>query len=89
MPPLHQYLGNPALTWIGRLFFHSSVADFYCGLRGFRKDAYEQMDLRTTGMEFATEMAVEATVLNLRIRRGAHNVVTGRTWPAAPSPHLA
>jgi glycosyltransferase involved in cell wall biosynthesis len=67
MPALHQYLGNPALTWIGRLFFHSPVGDFYCGLRGFRKDAYEQMDLRTTGMEFATEMVVKATVLNLRI----------------------
>jgi glycosyltransferase involved in cell wall biosynthesis len=67
MPPLHQYFGNPALTWIGRLFFHSPVGDFYCGLRGFRKDAYERMDLRTTGMEFATEMVVKATVLKLRI----------------------
>jgi glycosyltransferase involved in cell wall biosynthesis len=67
MPPLHRYLGNPALTWVGRLFFHSPVGDFYCGLRGFRKDAYEQMDLRTTGMEFATEMVVKATVLKLRI----------------------
>jgi len=67
MPPLHQYFGNPALTWIGRLFFHSPVGDFYCGLRGFRKDAFERMDLRTTGMEFATEMVVKATVLKLRI----------------------
>lgn len=68
MPALHQYLGNPALTWIGRLFFQSrTVGDFYCGLRGFRKDAYERMELRTTGMEFATEMVVKATLLNLRI----------------------
>ena len=67
MPPLHQYLGNPLLTRIGRLFFHSPVGDFYCGLRGFRKDAFERMDLRTTGMEFATEMVVKATVLRLRI----------------------
>ena len=67
MPPLHKYFGNPALTWIGRLFFHSPVGDFYCGLRGFRKDAFERMDLRTTGMEFATEMVVKATVLKLRI----------------------
>jgi glycosyltransferase involved in cell wall biosynthesis len=67
MPPLHRYFGNPALTRIGRLFFHSPVGDFYCGLRGFRKDAYERMGLRTTGMEFATEMVVKATLLEMRI----------------------
>lgn len=67
MPPLHRYFGNPALTRLGRLFFRSPVGDFYCGLRGFRKDAYERMGLRTTGMEFATEMVVKATVLRLRI----------------------
>jgi hypothetical protein len=67
MPPLHQYFGNPLLTRIGRLFFHSPVGDFYCGIRGFRRDAYERMDLRTTGMEFATEMVVKATLLKLRI----------------------
>jgi glycosyltransferase involved in cell wall biosynthesis len=67
MPPLHQYFGNPLLSRIGQLFFHSPVGDFYCGIRGFRKDAYERMDLRTTGMEFATEMVVKATLLNLRI----------------------
>ena len=67
MPPLHRYFGNPALTRIGRLFFHSPVGDFYCGIRGFRKDAYEKMGLRTTGMEFATEMVVKATLLKLKI----------------------
>jgi hypothetical protein len=68
MPPTHQYFGNPALTWLGRLFFRNrAVGDFYCGLRGFRKDAYQRMGLRTTGMEFATEMVVKATLLNLRI----------------------
>jgi glycosyltransferase involved in cell wall biosynthesis len=67
MPPLHQYFGNPALTHIGRLFFGSPVRDFYCGLRGFRKDAYQTLGLRTTGMEFATEMVVKATLLKLRI----------------------
>jgi glycosyltransferase involved in cell wall biosynthesis len=67
MPPLHRYFGNPALSWLGRLFFRSQVGDFYCGLRGFRKEAYEQMGLRTTGMEFATEMVVKATVLRLPI----------------------
>jgi glycosyltransferase involved in cell wall biosynthesis len=67
MPPLHRYFGNPALTWLGRLFFRSPVGDFYCGLRGFRKDAYQRMSLRTTGMEFATEMVVKSTLLDLRI----------------------
>src|ERR1700688_1771259 len=67
MPALHRYFGNPALTKIGQLFFHSPVGDFYCGLRGFRKDAYERMGLCTTGMEFATEMVGRATLLGLRI----------------------
>jgi glycosyltransferase involved in cell wall biosynthesis len=67
MSALHQYLGNPLLSRVGRLFFHSPVGDFYCGIRAFRKDAYERMGLRTTGMEFATEMVVKATLLNLRI----------------------
>jgi glycosyltransferase involved in cell wall biosynthesis len=67
MPSLHRYFGNPALTKLGRLFFRSPVGDFYCGMRGFRKDAYERMGLRTTGMEFATEMVVKATLLGLRI----------------------
>jgi len=67
MPPLHQYFGNPALTRIGRLFFGSPVGDFYCGLRGFRKESYQRLGLRTTGMEFATEMVVKATLLRLNI----------------------
>ena len=68
MPALHQYFGNPALTRIGRLFFRNrNVGDFYCGLRGFRKQAYERLGLRTTGMEFATEMVVKATLLKMRV----------------------
>jgi hypothetical protein len=67
MPPLHQYFGNPALTRIGRLFFGSPVHDFYCGMRGFRRDAYQSLGLRTTGMEFATEMVVKATLLKQTI----------------------
>jgi glycosyltransferase involved in cell wall biosynthesis len=68
MPLSHRYLGNPVLTGLGRLFFHTrAVGDFHCGLRGFRKDAYAAMDLRTTGMEFATEMVVKATLLKLRV----------------------
>jgi glycosyltransferase involved in cell wall biosynthesis len=68
MPPLHQYFGNPALSHLGRLFFRNrNVGDFYCGLRGFRKQAYERMGMRTTGMEFATEMVVKATLLKMRV----------------------
>ena len=67
MPPLHRYLGNPALTGIGRLFFRSPIGDFHCGLRGFSKEAYERMEVRTTGMEFASEMVVKATLLEMRI----------------------
>jgi hypothetical protein len=67
MPPLHRYLGNPVLTGIGRLFFKSPVGDFHCGLRAFRKDAIERLDLRTSGMEFASEMVVKATAFGLRV----------------------
>lgn len=67
MPPLHKYLGNPILTWTGKLFFASPCSDFHCGLRGFRRDAIEQLDLRTTGMEFASEMVVKATLNKMRI----------------------
>ncbi len=67
MPPLHRYLGNPVLTSIGRLLFPSPCGDFHCGLRGFRKDAIEQLNLRTTGMEFASEMVVKATLHKMRI----------------------
>jgi glycosyltransferase involved in cell wall biosynthesis len=86
MPPLHQYFGNPALTRLGRLFFgNRSVGDFYCGLRGFRKQAYERMGLRTTGMEFATEMVVKATLLKMRVAEVPTTLSTdGRSRP----PHL-
>jgi hypothetical protein len=67
MPPLHRYLGNPLLTAIGRLFFKSAAGDFHCGLRGFRRAAIERLNLRTTGMEFASEMVVKATLLGLRV----------------------
>jgi glycosyltransferase involved in cell wall biosynthesis len=67
MPPLHRYLGNPVLTGIGRLFFKSAVGDFHCGLRAFRKQAIEGLDLHTTGMEFASEMVVKAALSGLRM----------------------
>jgi hypothetical protein len=67
MPPLHRYLGNPVLSFIGRLFFRTSIGDFHCGLRGFRRSSIVALDLRTTGMEFASEMVVKATLADLRI----------------------
>ena len=67
MPPLHKYLGNPVLTAIGRLLFSSPCGDFHCGLRAFNRDAIAKFNLRTTGMEFASEMVVKATLNKLRI----------------------
>jgi glycosyltransferase involved in cell wall biosynthesis len=67
MSPLHKYFGNPLLTGIGRVFFKTPCGDFHCGLRGFTKAAYDRMRLRTTGMEFASEMIVKASLFNLPI----------------------
>jgi glycosyltransferase involved in cell wall biosynthesis len=67
MPLLHQYLGNPVLSFLGRLFFKSTIGDFHCGLRGFSKEAYLKMNLATSGMEFASEMIVKSHLLNLKI----------------------
>ncbi len=67
MPFLHKWLGNPVLSWLGRLFFKSDVGDFHSGLRGFRRSPILALDLRTTGMEFASEMVVKASVHGLRI----------------------
>jgi len=67
MPFLHRYLGNPVLSFIGRLFFNSKIGDFHCGLRGFSNEAYNRLQLTTTGMEFASEMIVKAHLLNLKI----------------------
>jgi glycosyltransferase involved in cell wall biosynthesis len=67
MPPLHRYFGNPLLTQIGRTLYRSPVGDFYCGLRGFRRDAILKLDLVSPGMEFALEMVVKASINHLRI----------------------
>ena len=67
MPPLHRYLGNPVLTGFGRLFFKSPLGDFHCGLRGFNREAIENLGLTSSGMEFASEMVVKATLQDLRI----------------------
>jgi len=78
MPPLHRYMGNPVLTGLGRLFFHSSCGDFHCGLRGFRKDSIMALNLRTTGMEFASEMVVKATLRKLSIAEVPTSLSPGR-----------
>jgi glycosyltransferase involved in cell wall biosynthesis len=62
MPFLHKYLGNPVLSWMGRTLFHTPVGDFHCGMRAFSKSSYESLALRTTGMEFASEMVVKASL---------------------------
>ena len=67
MPWLNRYVGNPLLTFIGRLFFKSPIGDFHCGLRGFDRDAIRALNLRTTGMEFASEMVVKATLAGLPV----------------------
>jgi len=66
MPPLHKYFGNPLLTAIGRLFFRSNCKDFHCGLRGFNRQSILALNLQTTGMEFASEMVVKATLAKLK-----------------------
>jgi glycosyltransferase involved in cell wall biosynthesis len=85
MPWKNRYLGNPLLSGLGRLFFRCPVRDFHCGLRAFRRAAYDRLALQTSGMEFASEMVIKATLLG-------HNVVEvptvlrpdGRSRP----PHL-
>jgi glycosyltransferase involved in cell wall biosynthesis len=67
MPLLHRYLGTPVLSFIGRLFFRSSIGDFNCGLRGFRRDSAIALGLQSTGMEFASEMIVKAALARQRI----------------------
>ncbi len=85
MPFLHRYLGNPVLSWLARLFFNSDIRDFHCGLRGFRKEAILSLNLQTTGMEFASEMIVKATMKGLKIKEVPTILYPdGRTRP----PHL-
>src|ERR1700756_492749 len=67
MPPLHRYLGNPVLSFLGRLFYSIPVGDFHCGLRGFSRQAITDLGLQSPGMEFASEMVVKASLYGLRI----------------------
>jgi glycosyltransferase involved in cell wall biosynthesis len=67
MPWLHKYVGNPVLSFIGRLFFKIQIKDFHCGLRAFKRDSVLKLNLNCTGMEFASEMVVKAALHNLKI----------------------
>lgn len=67
MPPLHRYLGNPVLSFVGRVFYRTPVKDFHCGLRGFSRSAIQGLHLNTPGMEFASEMVIKASLTGLKI----------------------
>jgi hypothetical protein len=67
MPWLHRYVGNPVLSFIGRLLFRAKVGDFHCGLRGFDREAVLGLNLRTPGMEFASELVVKAALAGWRV----------------------
>ena len=85
MPWKNRYIGNPILSAIGKVLFRAKVRDFHCGLRGFSKRAFQKLDLRTTGMEFASEMVIKATLLKLRVTEVATTLSPdGRSRP----PHL-
>jgi glycosyltransferase involved in cell wall biosynthesis len=85
MPPLHRYLGNPVLSFIGRLFFRSTIGDFHCGLRGFNRDSVRRLGLQASGMEFASELIVKATLMGGRIEEVPTTLSPdGRSRP----PHL-
>jgi len=85
MPWLHRWLGNPVLSFVGRVFFRIPVRDFHCGLRGFDAETVRNLDLRTAGMEFASEMVVRAALAGVRIEEVPTTLQPdGRSRP----PHL-
>jgi glycosyltransferase involved in cell wall biosynthesis len=85
MPPLHRYLGNPVLSFLGRLFYNIKIGDFHCGLRAFSRASILSLNLNTPGMEFASEMVVKASLQGLRIEDVPTKLVKdGRSRP----PHL-
>jgi glycosyltransferase involved in cell wall biosynthesis len=67
MPWHHRYIGNPVLSFLGKLFFKTPANDFHCGLRGFTKEAIERMDLQTKGMELASEIVIKSSVLDMKV----------------------
>jgi len=85
MPALHRYLGNPVLSFIGKLFFKIKVGDFHCGLRGFKRDTILNLNLVCGGMEFASEMVVKASLNNLSVSEVA---TTLKPDGRSRAPHL-
>jgi hypothetical protein len=85
MPWKNRYIGNPILSGLGRLLFRTPIKDFHCGLRGFSRAAFLRMNLRTTGMEFASEMVIKATLQNMQIVEVP--TVLGKDGRSRP-PHL-
>jgi len=67
MPLTHRWIGNPLFSWLARRWFRAPIHDIYCGLRGFTRELYERLDQRCTGMEFATEMVIKASLRRERI----------------------
>jgi len=67
MPWHHRYIGNPILSFVGKLFFKTPINDFHCGLRGFTKEAIEKMNLQTTGMELASEIVIKSSILQMKV----------------------
>src|SRR5712691_4607684 len=67
MPLLHRWVGNPLFSLLARWWFHVPIHDVYCGLRGLRKELYERLNQRCTGMEFATEMVIKASLYGAKI----------------------
>ncbi|WP_240006779.1 glycosyltransferase family 2 protein [Pseudaquidulcibacter saccharophilus] len=85
MPPLHKYLGNPVLSFLGRIFYNLPIGDFHCGLRAFNRESILKLNLNTTGMEFASEMVVKAGLNHLKMAEAPTTLKKdGRSRP----PHL-
>ena len=85
MPWKNRWIGNPSLSLIGRLFFQPAIRDFHCGMRAFTRDAFDRMELKTTGMEFASEMVIKATIKQMRVEEVP---VTLRKDGRSRPPHL-
>jgi glycosyltransferase involved in cell wall biosynthesis len=85
MPWKNRHIGNPILSGIGKILFSTPIRDFHCGLRGFSRTAFERMELKTSGMEFASEMVIKAALLKMRVTE-----VPTSLWPDGRSrpPHL-
>jgi hypothetical protein len=87
MPFTHRYFGNPFFTRLARVLFRSRINDVYCGLRGFTKKFFEELDLRCTGMEFATEMVIKATLFKKKV--GEIPITLHPDGRVAHPPHLS